>query len=104
MVGFLEIFNLQYYRITMSKKKDDGPPGYLGELSAEQDEAFQQIKEWMVQKNYDENPWLTDTFWLRFCRARKFDVDKVKEMIDKYMGFREEYNVDTIMSYKFERK
>ena len=37
-------------------------------------------------------------------RARKFEVDKVKEMIDKYMGFRDEYKVNTIMSYKFERK
>ena len=28
------------------------------------------------------SPWFTDAYLLRFCRARNFQVDKIKEMLN----------------------
>ena len=43
------------------------------------------------------NPWYNDTFFLRFCRARKFDVEKVKTMFKNYLEYRDEYGIDDII-------
>ena len=43
-----------------------------------------------------ENPWHKDYFLLKFCRARKFDIEKVKEMFTNYMAYRKENELDTI--------
>jgi hypothetical protein len=43
-----------------------------------------------------ENPWHKDYFLLKFCRARKFDLEKVKEMFTNYMNYRKENELDTI--------
>jgi hypothetical protein len=43
-----------------------------------------------------ENPWHKDYFLLKFCRARKFDLEKVKEMFTSYMNYRKDNELDTI--------
>ena len=45
-----------------------------------------------------ENPWYTDTWLLRFCRARKFDFDKIKLMLEDYMHWKRENDLDGIIT------
>lgn len=87
------------------KKKEVEPDGYLGELSERQEKCFQEFKAWIHQQNWGDNPWFTDTHYLKFCRARKFELDKVQEMWTNYMTYRKENNIDTILStYVFEKR
>lgn len=39
---------------------------------------------------------------LRFCRARKFEIEKVIIMFDAYMQVRAEHNLDDLPNYVFE--
>ena len=49
------------------------------------------------------HPWFDDTYLLRFCFARKFDLQKTIEMWSEFIGFRREYDVDNaIISYETE--
>ena len=57
-----------------------------------------QFKEWMRENNMPENPWFNDTVYLRFCRARKFDLDKIKIMWQNYLEYRQEQGIDDIMT------
>ena len=73
------------------KKKEVNvePDGYLGELSDRQQKCFDDFKAAMQSKNILDNPWFTDTFLLKFCRARNFDFDKVMTMFENYLTYRE---------------
>lgn len=59
---------------------------------------FRQFKDWLAitHMNAIENPWMTDQFLVRFCRARKFELEKVCEMFSNYMKYRADNNIDTI--------
>ena len=48
--------------------------------------------------NVTENPWMNDPFLLRFCRARKFDLDKIIIMFSNYMQYRKDNGLDTIVN------
>lgn len=51
------------------------------------------------------NPWHTDSFLLKFCRARKFELEKIIEMFSNYMQYRKENGIDTIINdFVFEHK
>ena len=52
---------------------------------------------WISAEDLTENPWFNETFYLRFCRARKFDLPKIKEMFLKYMEYRRENQLDDII-------
>ena len=43
----------------------------------------------------------SDLFYLRFLRARKFNLNKSFSMIQKYFQWRQKENVDSIMSFQF---
>ena len=45
-----------------------------------------------------ENPWHKDYFFLKFCRARKFDLPKVIEMFTNYMKYRTDNDLDNIIT------
>ena len=63
-----------------------------------------EFKAWAAEKGFDENPWFTDTFWLRWCRARKFDLEKMQLMFTNYMKYREEHGIDNILAtVKFDK-
>ena len=79
------------------KKAPEEPEGYLGELSQNQIQCFAEFRNFCHDQGYDQNPWFTDTFFLRFCRARKFDIKKVVEMFQNYMNYRKENGIDTIL-------
>lgn len=55
------------------------------------------MKQWIADEELTENPWFTDTFLLRFCRARKFDLEKSKVMFQNYLQYRQEYDLDHII-------
>jgi len=84
--------------------KDDKPKayvhkGYLGDLSKEQDEVFQAFKKWILEESgYKINPWFNDTFYLKYCRARKFNLDAIKLMFTNYMKYREDNGIDNIIA------
>ena len=72
--------------------------GYLGDMSPEQEEVFQSFKKWILEESgYKINPWFNDTFYLKYCRARKFNLDAIKLMFSNYMKYREENGIDTIL-------
>ena len=66
------------------------PLGYIGDLTPEMETCLAQFKTWIAGKGYDKNPWFNDMVYLKFCRARKFKLDDVKEMFINYMKMREE--------------
>ena len=74
---------------------------YLGELSERQTEVLAQLKAWFHEEGFVMNPWFNDTFFLKFCRARKFDLDKIKIMFKNYMDYRNEYGCDDILTVSF---
>lgn len=87
------------------KDKDYKPLGYLNDMSPEQQECFNQFKQWIQMNNATSNPWHTDSFLLKFCRARKFELDKVILMFSNYMEYRKTEQIDDIVySFKFEQK
>ena len=55
------------------------------------------MKEWIRDEGISMNPWYNDTLFLRFCRARKFDLEKIKIMFKNYLDYRNEYGVDDII-------
>ena len=59
---------------------------------------LEQFKLWMEEQGIPRNPWYNDTLFLRFCRARKFDFEKIKLMFQNYIAYREEYGVDDIVT------
>ena len=52
--------------------------GYLGDLSPQQEEALQQLK--VVLQDIPDKPEDGDNYYLRWLRARKFDVGKAETM------------------------
>lgn len=44
------------------------------------------------------SPWFTDAYLLRFCRARNFQVDKIKEMWSNFIKFRQDNDCDNILN------
>lgn len=65
----------------MSKgAKGAEPAGHLGELSERQEQVLQEVKDHFIKTKGVGNPWITtDSFFLRFCRARKFDAAEIKQ-------------------------
>ena len=43
-----------------------------------------------------ENPWFTDQYLLRFCRARKFDPSKTVKMWEDFIADRTQNKVDDL--------
>jgi hypothetical protein len=70
---------------------------YLGDMNEEQQECLKNFKEWIEKNEATKNPWHIDEFLLKFCRARKFDIDKVIEMFKNYMEYRSEHKIDSII-------
>ena len=62
--------------------------------------ALERIKRDFSHRNLDPEKY-DDYFFLRFLRARKFDVDKSTLMLNNYFKWREEFGTDDIYSYAF---
>jgi len=66
-------------------------------MSQQQQEVLDNFKQWIQMNKITENPWFNDSFLLRFCRARKFDLDKIILMFSTYMQYRKDNGLDTIL-------
>lgn len=66
-------------------------------MSGAQQLIFDEFKEWHITEGY-QNAWFNDSFLSRFCRARKFDLDKIKLMFSAYMQYRRDNGLDTIVN------
>ena len=84
-----------------SKQEDPDPPksGYVGDLSNAQQACLDQVKEWIITEEIEDPETLNfeDHDYLRFCRARNFDLAKVKIMLTNYIQWRRDNNVDDII-------
>jgi hypothetical protein len=75
------------------------PPGHLGNLSPEQQQTLEQFRKALSS---DPNfPWTparhTDSYLLRFLRARKFNLELSKQMIYAAEQWRKDFGVDEIV-------
>lgn len=66
-------------------------------MSDSQTQIFNEFKEWHIAEGY-QNAWFNDSFLSRFCRARKYDLDKIKLMFSAYMQYRKDNGLDTIVN------
>ena len=60
---------------------------------------LQQLKAWIKESGREMGygySWFDDAFLLRFCRARKFDLEKIQEMWANYMNYRKENDLDNL--------
>jgi hypothetical protein len=67
-------------------------------MSEAQQKCLDDFKAWIVANKVTENPWHKDYFFLKFCRARKFDLKKVIEMFTNYMKYRTDNDLDNIIT------
>lgn len=87
-----------------NQPKERVPLGYIGDLTPEMEQCLNEFREWIVANKFDQNPWFNDMIYLKFCRARKFQIEAVKEMFANYMKCREEQKLDNIIEeFKFDK-
>ena len=65
-------------------------------LTAEQKQVKQEIEKYLFEELKESRERWNDWTILRFCRARKFDVIKVKEMIKKNVDFINKINLQRL--------
>ena len=67
----------------VSRKNTQKPQGFLDDLSPEQENIMNEVINWIKTENILDMQRMQfnkrDT--LRFCRARKFDLGKIKTMV-----------------------
>lgn len=69
--------------------------GYTSNLTEEQKAKLGLLRKYLVEQGYKNR--LDDASLLRFLRARKFDVEKAKEMFTNCETWREKEGVNTIL-------
>lgn len=69
--------------------------GYTSNLTDEQKAKVSLLRKYLAEQGYKRR--LDDASLLRFLRARKFDVEKAKEMFINCETWREKEGVDTIL-------
>jgi hypothetical protein len=71
--------------------------GRLGHLTPEQEAALKQFKEEIKASNLYDEASQDDHLYLRFLRARKFNLPNTKKMFEDYCNWRKEFGVDGIV-------
>jgi len=72
--------------------------GYVGDLSPEQEGVLAKLREHAASQGLTK---YDDTYLLRFCRARKFEMKAVLEMWDNFVKWRLENDVDNIENFQY---
>ena len=70
-------------------------------MSETQEAILEEFKKWIKENNIVDHPQYDDYYLLRFCRARKFDLDKMKLMFTNFVEWRKEHDVDNILDVTF---
>ncbi|MCQ6482892.1 hypothetical protein NPN19_23950, partial [Vibrio parahaemolyticus] len=73
--------------------------GRVGDLSPKQEEALAKFRE-NVQDVLPTLPNPDDYFLLRWLRARSFDLQKSEAMLRKHVEFRNQQNLDQILTWQ----
>jgi hypothetical protein len=81
-----------------SKPAARQPLGYIEDLSPDQTICLNKLKAWLTDENVVLNPWFTDMYLLKFCRARKFNVKQTIQMFKEHLEWRQKYGIDTIVT------
>lgn len=58
---------------------------------------LENLKSWVAQENLDPLGQWDDYDYLRFCRARKFQLVEIKSMFKKFITYRTDHNVDSLL-------
>ena len=90
-----------------SKPKEREYSGFMGDTSAEQDKVLAQFKEWITVTEIGdlEAMHFDDYDLLRFCRARKFDLNLMQVMWQNFINWRKEAEVESIIeTYVYEER
>lgn len=81
------------------------PPGRLGNLTPQQQEALDKLRAEIQQEGWFVPERMGDAMLLRFLRARRFDVAKAKEMLKNAEQWRKDFGVDDIVeNFDFKEK
>lgn len=75
--------------------------GYVGNLTPHEAQILEKVKDHYLNKLLIRNPRFDDKYFLRFCRARQFDYEKILKMFDEFLKWRLENKVDDIVRYDF---
>ncbi|XP_044099851.1 SEC14-like protein 4 isoform X1 [Neovison vison] len=73
--------------------------GRVGDLSPQQQEALARFRD-NLQDLLPTLPNADEYFFLRWLRARNFDLQKSEDMLRKHMEFRKQQDLDNILSWK----
>ena len=65
-------------------------------MTVEQKQVKIEIEKYLFEELKESKERWTDWTILRFCRARKFDIVKVKEMIKKNVDFINKINLERL--------
>ncbi|KAF9040709.1 CRAL-TRIO domain-containing protein [Panaeolus papilionaceus] len=80
-------------------------PGRLGNLTVTQQHTLEKLKKELQEEGVFDEKRMDDAMLLRFCRARKFDLVKTKEMLLNAEKWRKEFGVDDIVkNFDFKEK
>ncbi|TFK28614.1 hypothetical protein FA15DRAFT_665061 [Coprinopsis marcescibilis] len=81
------------------------PPGYLGNLTVTQLHCLDKLKRELKEEGKFVEERMDDAMLLRFCRARKFAYDAVKEMLLSAEQWRVDFGVEDIRkNFDFKEK
>ena len=78
--------------------------GYLESMTPAEKEIMLKIKQFLKDVYKIDTPKIWNRwFILRFCRARKFDYEKIVIMINQYIAYMKEINADQVGQIAMER-
>ncbi len=87
----------------VQQKSIEDLTGYIGNLTPQQAQVLEKVKDHVLNKLNVRNPRFDDQYFLRFCRARQFEYEKVIQMFEDLLYWRTEKNVDEIYKLDFPR-
>lgn len=80
------------------KPKEVPKTGFMGDTSPEQEAVLQQFKDWIKATEIVDMADYDDYDYLRFCRARKFELPKIMVMFQNFANWRKAQGVDDIIN------
>ena len=74
----------------------------MGDLNTRQKTVLDELREWVNDNNFNANRYWDDYDLLRYCRARKFNIQQVKLMFQNMVEWRYKNQIDAIVP-RFQR-